>query len=87
MKSQIVSILLIPMIVAAVGLLQPGVDVASAQGFDREACYAKCRCSWGTFQACADCKSECDRRFWKSFGRQLEDLDKSDQSGSSDSDR
>jgi hypothetical protein len=40
------------------------------QDFDINACYASCGCHQGLFQACFDCKQQCERKYWKDFDRE-----------------
>ena len=49
------------------------VQAAASDDFDINACYAKCGCHWGLFQACYDCKQNCDRQYWKSFDERTSD--------------
>lgn len=43
------------------------------QDFDMNACYAQCGCHQGLFQACFDCKQQCERKYWKSFDKEAKD--------------
>jgi hypothetical protein len=49
-------------------------DPVLMQDFDRNACYAKCPCSTGTpgqVDLCFECKQECERKYWKSFDKEM----------------
>jgi hypothetical protein len=46
-------------------------EQAILHDFDRQACYASCRCdSHETVTGCFSCKQECDRKFWRAFDRE-----------------
>ncbi|MDQ7781925.1 MAG: hypothetical protein RDU20_03535 [Desulfomonilaceae bacterium] len=50
----------------------------SSLNFDKDACYARCACTFGTFTACATCKAECDRRYWRAWDKQMGELSSTD---------
>ena len=69
--------ILIMLTFAAMVLPYPGTGATEAYAFDREACYSTCGCTISTFQTCMACRQECDRKYWQSFDRQMNDLGKS----------
>jgi hypothetical protein len=59
-----------------------GAGMATAIEYNANYCDAKCRCAWGLFQACMDCRQRCERARWKQFDREMNELGKSDTSDS-----
>lgn len=54
-------------------------DSVGLQDFNRDACYSKCPCGFTEMeQACADCKQQCDREFWKDFDKSFKNKKKED---------
>ncbi len=62
-------------VVTAVAILFLHASVVPAEGdFDLNACYASCGCAHGVLYACMECKAECDRKGWKAFDREMDDV-------------
>lgn len=74
------SIPLIPILVSITVFSLLGAGVATAEEFDRSPCAAQCRCAWGLFQACMDCRQRCESERWKQFDRQMDRLEESGES-------
>jgi hypothetical protein len=69
----VVLLLLAALLVVAPPTGNTAADPALMQGFDRNACYARCPCDLpGMEEACADCKQKCDDRFWKEFDKETD---------------
>lgn len=65
------ALLLVPVLVT---LLLHAPLPAAAADFDIHACYAGCGCAHGVLYACMECKAECDRKYWKLFDREMDDM-------------
>lgn len=76
------NVLILLIAVQAVAILLPYHPVdAVALDFDIHACYASCGCAHGLLYTCMECKAECDRKYWKAFDREMDDM--TDDAGSS----
>ncbi|MFH1117861.1 MAG: hypothetical protein V1792_28400 [Pseudomonadota bacterium] len=71
MKTMITIVAMIVLLVASMSALTASADSSVTQSFDKDACYARCACAMGLFIACAECKAECERKFWKHFDREM----------------
>ena len=82
MRIMSLSIPLILILASVVAFSFDGAGVATAGEFDRNPCASQCRCAWGLFQACMDCRQRCEAERWKQFDRKMDRLDESDDSNS-----